>query len=251
MTVIDINIDAGESYGVWTMGDDAGTFPHATSVNLACGFHGGDPSSMFAAARLALEYGLAIGAHPGLPDLVGFGRRHLHVTPDQAYADVVYQVGALNAVLGVLRTPLHHVKLHGAFSTHTSEDPAVADGVLRAVRDIDPTLPIVVTPHSQLARAALDLGHPSIAEGFPERGYEADGLLVKRGTPGATITDVDEAARRAVRMAVDGVVEAVDGTPVHFRPRTLCIHGDNPHAARIAAAVRSALEAAGVELAAF
>jgi 5-oxoprolinase (ATP-hydrolysing) subunit A len=251
MTAIDINIDAGESYGAWTMGDDAGTFPHATSVNLACGFHGGDPSSMFAAARLALEYGLSIGAHPGLPDLVGFGRRHLHVTPDQAYADVVYQVGALNAVLGVLRTPLHHVKLHGAFSTHTAEDPLVADGVLRAIRDIDPTLPIVVTPHSQLARAALDLGHPSVAEGFPERGYEPDGLLVKRGTPGATITDVEEAARRAVSMAVDGVVEAVDGTPLHFRPRTLCIHGDNPHAARIAAAVRSALEAAGVELAAF
>jgi 5-oxoprolinase (ATP-hydrolysing) subunit A len=251
MTVIDINIDAGESYGAWSIGDDAGTFPHATSVNLACGFHGGDPSSMFAAARLALEYGLSIGAHPGLPDLVGFGRRHLHVTPDQAYADVVYQVGALNGVLGVLGAPLHHVKLHGAFSTHTSEDPAVADGVLRAVRDIDPTLPIVVTPHSQLARAAVDLGHPSIAEGFPERGYEANGLLVKRGTPGATITDVDEAARRAVRMAVDGVVDAVDGTPLRFRPRTLCIHGDNPHAASIAAAVRSALEAAGVELAAF
>jgi UPF0271 protein len=251
MTVIDINIDAGESYGAWSMGDDAGTFPHATSVNLACGFHGGDPSAMFAAARLALEHGLAIGAHPGLPDLVGFGRRHLHVTPEQAYADVVYQVGALNAVLGVLGGVMHHVKLHGAFSTHTSEDPAVADSVVKAVRDIDPTLPLVVTPHSQLARAAVDLAHPSIAEGFPERAYEADGLLVKRGKPGATITDVDEAARRAVRMAVDGVVDAIDGTPITFRPRTLCIHGDNPHAARIAAAVRAALEAAGVELAAF
>jgi UPF0271 protein len=251
MTVIDINIDAGESYGAWSMGDDAGTFPHATSVNLACGFHGGDPSSMFAAARLALEHGLAIGAHPGLPDLVGFGRRHLHVTPEQAYADVVYQVGALNAVLGVLGGVMHHVKLHGAFSTHTSEDPAVADSVVKAVRDIDPTLPLVVTPHSQLARAAVDLAHPSIAEGFPERAYEADGLLVKRGRPGATITDVDEAARRAVRMAVEGVVDAIDGTPITFRPRTLCIHGDNPHAARIAAAVRAALEAAGVELAAF
>ncbi len=251
MTVIDINIDAGESYGAWTMGDDAGTFPYATSVNLACGFHGGDPSSMFAAARLAIAHGLAIGAHPGLPDLVGFGRRHLHLTPDQAYADVVYQVGALNAVIGVLGAPIHHVKLHGAFSTHTAEDPPVADAVLRAVRDIDPTLPIVVHPHSQLARAAVDIGHPWISEGFPERGYEADGLLVKRGRPGAVITDVDEAARRAVRMALEGTVEAIDGTVVEFRPRTLCIHGDNPHAARIAAAVRGALEAAGVELAAF
>ena len=146
MTAIDINIDAGESYGAWTMGDDAGTFPYATSVNLACGFHGGDPASMFAAARLALEHGLAIGAHPGLPDLVGFGRRALQVTPEQAYGDVVYQVGALAGVLGVLGGTLHHVKLHGAFSTHVAEDPAVADGVLRAVHDIDPALPLVVTP---------------------------------------------------------------------------------------------------------
>ena len=233
------------------MGDDAGTFPYATSVNLACGFHGGDPASMFAAARLALEHGLAIGAHPGLPDLVGFGRRALQVTPEQAYGDVVYQVGALGGVLRVLGGNLHHVKLHGAFSTHVSEDPAVADAVLRAVHDIDPALPIVVMPGSQLARAADEIGHPSALEAFPERGYAPGGLLARRGTPGAVITDVDEAARRAVRMAVDGQVEAIDGSTVSLRPRTLCIHGDNPHAASIAAAVRSALEAAGVELAAF
>ena len=251
MTVIDINIDAGESYGAWSMGDDAGTFPFATSVNLACGFHGGDPASMFAAARLALEHGLAIGAHPGLPDLVGFGRRALHVTPEQAYGDVVYQVGALNGVLGVLGGTLHHVKLHGAFSTHVSEDPAVADGVLRAVHDIDPALPLVVMPGSQLERAAGEIGQPVALEAFPERGYAPSGLLARRGTPGAVVTDVDEAARRAVRMAVDGAVEAIDGSTVSLRARTLCIHGDNPHAAKIAAAVRAALEAAGVELAAF
>ena len=251
MGAIDINIDAGESFGAWRMGDDAGTFPYATSVNLACGFHAGDPSSIFAAARLALEHGLAIGAHPGLPDLVGFGRRALHVTPDEAYADVVYQVGALAGVLGALGAELHHVKLHGAFSTHVSEDPAVADAVLRALRDIDPALPLVVMPGSQLARAADELGQPSVAEGFPERGYAPDGLLARRGTPGAVITDAHEAARRAVRMAVDGQVEAVDGTIIAFRPRTLCIHGDNPRAAEIAAAVRAALEAAGVEPAAF
>ena len=214
MTAIDINIDAGESYGAWKMGDDAGTFPSATSVNLACGFHGGDPASMFAAARLALEHGLAIGAHPGLPDLVGFGRRALYVTPEQAYGDVVYQVGALNGVLGVLGATMHHVKLHGAFSTHVAEVPAVADGVLRAVHDIDPALPLVVTPYSQLARAADEIGHPSVHEAFPERGYAPDGQLAKRGTPGAVITDVDEAARRAVRMAVEGTVDAIDGTPI-------------------------------------
>jgi len=251
MTVIDMNIDAGESYGAWSMGDDAGTFPYATSVNLACGFHGGDPASMFAAARLAMEYGLAIGAHPGLPDLVGFGRRRLDVTPDQAYNDVVYQIGALQGILGVLGGTLHHVKLHGAFSTHVAVDPAVADGVLRAVHDVDPALPLICTAGSQLERSAAAIGHPSVAEAFPERGYAPDGQLAKRGTPGAVITDVDEAARRAVRMAVEGKVDAIDGTPVSFDARTLCIHGDNPHAGRIAAAVRGALEAAGVELAAF
>jgi UPF0271 protein len=154
-------------------------------------------------------------------------------------------------VLGVLGGTLHHVKLHGAFSTHVAEDPAVADGVLRAVHDIDPALPLIVTAASQLERSAAAIGHPSVAEAFPERGYAPSGQLARRGTPGAVITDVDEAARRAVRMAVEGKVDAIDGTPVSFEARTLCIHGDNPHAARIAAAVRGALEAAGVELAAF
>ena len=139
---------------------------------------------MFAAARLALEHGLAIGAHPGLPDLVGFGRRALQVTPEQAYGDVVYQVGALGGVLRVLGGNLHHVKLHGAFSTHVSEDPAVADAVLRAVHDFHPALPIVVMPGSQLARAADEIGHPSALEAFPERGYAPGGLLARRGTPG-------------------------------------------------------------------
>jgi len=134
---------------------------------------------------------------------------------------------------------------------HVSEDPAVADAVLHAVHDFDPALPIVVMPGSQLARAADEIGHPSALEAFPERGYAPGGLLARRGTPGAVITDVDEAARRAVRMAVEGKVDAIDGSTVSLRPRTLCVHGDNPHAAKIAAAVRAALEAAGVELAAF
>ena len=159
-------------------------------------------------------------------------------------------MGALAGVLGVLGARVHHVKLHGAFSTHASEDPAVADGVLRAVRDIDPALPIVVLPGSQLARAADAIGQPSVPRASPSAATGRRACS-SAGTPGAVITDVDEAARRAVRMAVEGTVDAVDGTTVALRPRTLCIHGDNPHAARIAAAVRAALEAAGVELAAF
>jgi UPF0271 protein len=249
--MIDLNVDAGESFGPWPMGDDAGVFPHVTSANLACGFHAGDPSSMLAAARLAVDHGLAIGAHPGLPDLVGFGRRGMRVTPDQAYADVLYQIGAMDGVLRSLGTQVHHVKLHGAFSTETSEDPPVAEAIVRAVREYRAGLPLIVIPGSQLARAAAAFADLGVEEGFPERGYGANGRLAPRGTPGATIHDPEVAAARAVRMAAGEPFEAVDGTPVTIRPRTLCIHGDNPHAAAIAAAVRAALVGAGLEIAAF
>ncbi len=249
--MIDLNVDAGESLGPWPMGDDAGVFPHVTSVNLACGFHAGDPATMLAAARLALASGLAIGAHPGLPDLVGFGRRAMRVSPDQAHADVLYQIGALAGILRPLGASLHHVKLHGAFSTDTSEDPAVASAIVQACREYDPTLPLVVIPGSQLARAAATAEHPAVAEGFPERGYAANGRLAPRGTDGAVIHDPAVAAERAVLMATGAPFAAVDGTPVAIRPRTLCIHGDNPAAAAIAAAIRGALQRAGVEVTTF
>jgi 5-oxoprolinase (ATP-hydrolysing) subunit A len=249
--VIDLNVDAGESFGPWPMGDDAGVFPHVTSVNLACGFHAGDPSVMLAAARLALQHGLAIGAHPGLPDLVGFGRRAMRVTADQAYADVLYQIGALAGILAPLGGTIHHVKLHGAFNTDTAEDPAVADAVIRACIDYQPDLPLVVIPNSELARAAANSPIRAIEEGFPERGYGANGRLAPRGTAGATIHDPATAAERAVLMASGETFAAVDGTPVTIRPRTLCIHGDNPNAAAIAAAVREALERSGTTIATF
>ena len=228
MTVIDINIDAGESYGAWRMGDDAGTFPSATSVNLACGFHGGDPAAMFAAARLAMEHGLAIGAHPGLPDLVGFGRRALDGHADQAYNDVVYQIGALSGVLARARGDAPPRQA----ARRVLDPRRGGSGGRRRCRArgarLDPALPLIVTAASQLEHSAAAIGHPSVAEAFPERGYAPSGQLARRGTPGAVITDVDEAARRAVRMATEGKVEAIDGTLITFEPRTLCIHGENP-----------------------
>ena len=252
MSAIDINIDAGESYGAWSMGDDAGTFPYATSVNLACGFHGGDPASMFAAARLALEHGLAIGAHPGLPDLVGFGRRAMTMTPDQVYADTLYQIGAMYAFVKAAKAQLHHMKPHGALNTAVAEaGDANAEAIVQATRDFDPDLPIIAIAGSRLHQAAERLGQPVVAEGFPDRGYAPDGSLAKRGTEGAIIHDAQRAAQRAVRMAKEGTVEALDGTIVELAPGTLCIHGDNPGSVATAKAIRAALEREGLAIAAF
>ncbi len=250
MRTIDLNVDAGESYGEWRLGDDEAMFAVVTSLNLACGFHAGDPGTMRRTVALAAEAGVAIGAHPGLPDRVGFGRRAMALTPAQAHDDVLYQLGAADAIVRAAGRSLAHAKMHGALSTHVAETPAVADAIVAAVRAFDPALPLVAGPAQELAAAARRAGHPLIAEAFPERGYAPDGRLAPRGTPGAVINDPDLAAARAVRMVVEGTVEAVDGTLVEVDARTLCIHGDNPSALAIATAVRAALEAAGVRVAA-
>ncbi len=237
---IDLNVDAGESFGAWSMGDDAAMFGLVTTVNVAAGFHAGDPGTIRRTVELAAERGVAVGAHPGLADRVGFGRRALALTPQEAHDDVLYQVGAVAAFCRAAGVPLVHAKMHGALSTHVAErSPAVADAIVAAVRAFDEALPLVVLPASELAAAAARAGHPIVREGFPERGYARDGRLLDRKLKGAIIHDPDVAAARGVSMARSGAYE------------TLCIHGDNPHAARIAAAVHAALEAAGVELAAF
>ena len=253
MTVIDINIDAGESYGAWTMGDDAGTFPYATSVNLACGFHGGDPASMFAAARLALEHGLAIGAHPGLPDLVGFGRRALH--------------GHARAGLRRRRLPGGCAQRRARRARRDAASRQAARRVLDARAPRIPPSPTACcapcttsiprcrwssTPGSQLARAADAIGHPQRARGLPRArlraGRPARAARHARAPSSPTWTR-PPAARCAWRSRARSRRSTARRSSL--RPRTLCVHGDNPHAARIAAAVRAALEAAGVELAAF
>ena len=249
---VDLNVDAGESFGAWSIGDDAALFRTVTSANLACGFHAGDPATIADAVELALSEGVAIGAHPGLPDRVGFGRRALALTPREAYADVLYQIGAIAGFLRATGSPLHHAKMHGALSTDVAEaDAAVADAIVRAVRAFDASLPLVVIPGSRLAAAAGRLGQPAVAEGFPDRGYAPDGSLARRGSEGALVHDPEVAAARAVRMLTAGTVEAIDGTLIPLAPATLCIHGDGPNAAAIARAVRTAVEAAGIAVAAF
>ncbi len=245
---IDLNADAGESFGNWKLGRDEELFPLISSVNVACGFHAGDPLTIRHTLKLAQQTGVAVGAHPGFPDLVGFGRREMAATPDEVYADVLYQVGALSAFLKVAQAPLHHIKAHGALYNRATKDPETARAIAQAARDFDPAIPLVVLPNTPLEVEAQKLGLRTIAEAFPERGYSRAVRLAPRGTAGAWIHSPAEAARRAVQMVVRGEVEAVDGGMVPVRTQTLCIHGDNPSAVEIARAIREALRAEGITI---
>ena len=252
MTEIDLNVDAGESFGAWRMGDDAALFAEASSANLACGFHAGDPGTIRKSLQAAIEAGVAIGAHPGLPDLVGFGRRPIVHSPQETRDDTLYQVGAMYAFVRAAGATLHHVKPHGALNTSVAEaSNEHAEAIVDAVREFDPRLPVIAIAGSRLQRAAERLGHPVIAEAFPDRGYAPDGSLARRGTPGAIVHDAEEAAARAVRMALHGIVEALDGSVVELQAGTLCIHGDNPGSVATARAIRSALEREGITIRAF
>lgn len=248
---IDLNADAGESFGPWKLGHDAELFSLMTSVNLACGFHAGDPLAMRQAVRLARQKGISVGAHPGYPDKVGFGRRDLEATPDEVYADTLYQIGALTAFLRVEGLPLHHVKAHGALYNRAARDAQTARAIAQAVQDYDPDVPLVVLSGSALETEARALGLRGVLEAFPERGYTPEGRLAPRGTPGAVIHDPTEAARRALGMVLEGRVRAVDGREVALRVETLCIHGDNPRAPEIAQRIRAMLEAEGITFKAF
>ncbi len=248
---IDLNADAGESYGVWSLGQDQALLALVTSVNLACGFHAGDPLTIQRAVRTAKEKGVAVGAHPGFPDRLGFGRRQLDASPEEIYADVLYQIGALSAFVRAEELTLHHVKPHGALYIQATRLKETARAIASAVKDFDPTLPLVVLPNTVFEHEAQSAGLRTIAEAFPERGYTREGLLASRGTEGAVIHDPRLAAQRALQMVTKGLVESVDGSLVAVRADTLCIHGDNPAALAIAGAVREGLEASGIEIRAF
>ncbi|MDZ7802220.1 MAG: 5-oxoprolinase subunit PxpA [Trueperaceae bacterium] len=248
---VDLNADAGESFGAWPMGADTRLFPALSSVNVACGFHAGDPATMLRTVRLAREHGVAIGAHPGYPDLVGFGRRDMAVDPEQVHADVLYQLGALSGILRAEGLALHHVKPHGALHHRVTQDEAAADAVARAIRDVSADVPFVVLGGpggTVMQQAAQAHGLRTIREAFPDRAYLASGTLAPRTMPGALVHDPDEVAARAVAMVTRGEVPAVDGGSTRVEAETLCIHGDGPRAPDIAAAVREALEGAGVEV---
>lgn len=254
MQYIDLNADAGESFGAWRLGNDAELLPQLSSVNLACGFHAGDPLTMQKSVALALKHNVAVGAHPGFRDLAGFGRRDLAASADEVYADVLYQVGALGAFLRPLGGTLHHVKPHGALYLKMLTHEPTAEAVVRAVRDFGPELPLVglAGPGGErFVKIAEQLGMRVVLEAFPDRGYTEGGGLVPRSAPGALVADPDEVAARALRMARDGEVETLSGKRLQLHAQTLCLHGDAPHAPAAARAVRRALGAAGITVRAF
>lgn len=248
---IDINADAGESFGHWTMGRDEELYPLVSSVNLACGFHAGDPLTMSRSVQLAKQHRVAVGAHPGHADLVGFGRRELRLRPEQAYADTLYQLGALDAFVRSEGLTLHHVKPHGALYMQMLDDEELTRAVAAAVRSFRTSLPLVVLAGSGMQRVADDEGARVIREAFPDRGYLSDGLLAPRSVAGSLIGDPRLAGERALLMARGEPVETLDGGHVVLEPQTLCIHGDNPESVEIAQAVRESLETAGISVRAF
>jgi len=246
---IDLNGDVGESFGRYTLGGDEALMPVLTSASIACGFHAGDPGTMRATVELARSHGVAIGAHPGFPDLVGFGRRALAATPREVEDLVLYQVGALAAVAGAQGAHLCHVKPHGALYNQAARDLSLAEAVARAVAAFDPSLVLVGLSGSRLLEAGRRAGLRVAAEAFADRAYRADGTLLPRDRPGAVLTDAEAVARRALAMVRDRAVTAEDGARVELAIDTLCLHGDTPQAALLARRVRATLEAAGVELA--
>jgi 5-oxoprolinase (ATP-hydrolysing) subunit A len=248
---IDLNADAGESFGVWSMGDDSALFEQITSVNIACGFHAGDPSVMRETVRRAADAGLRIGAHPGYPDLQGFGRRSMGLTPREVEDLVLFQVAALAGVARAEGVRVAHVKAHGALYNQAARDPALASAIARAVRLLDAGLVFVGLAGSAMLDAARAVGLQVEAEAFADRAYLPDGSLAPRSLDGSVIHDPAVVAARAVRIVRDGRVTCLDErSDIAVHADTLCIHGDTPGASALAARIREALEAAGVRVAA-
>ncbi|QHA02664.1 5-oxoprolinase subunit PxpA [Streptomyces broussonetiae] len=249
--MIDLNADLGEGFGRWTLTDDDALLSLVTSANVACGFHAGDPVVMRRVCDLAAERGVRIGAQVSYRDLAGFGRRTMDVPGDELAAETAYQIGALRVFAQAAGAEVAYVKPHGALYNRTVHDAEQAAAVVAGVRLAGGALPVLGLPGSRLLAAAEEAGLTAVPEAFADRAYTPAGTLAPRREPGAVVADGDAVVRRALAFALDGVVEAVDGTTVAVAARSLCVHGDTPGAARIAARVREALQAAGVEVRAF
>jgi UPF0271 protein len=244
---IDLNADVGESFGTWQKGADRDLIPLVTSVNIACGGHAGDPVTIIRTARIAVESGAAIGAHPGYPDLVGFGRRDLALTAEELRATVVTQVGSVIAGARIAAGAVTHVKPHGALYNRSAADGETARIIAEAVRDLDPSLGLVGLAGSVSVVAGRAVGLRCVEEAFADRRYEPDGSLRSRRLDGALL-DPAAAAEQAIGIVCRRRVVASNGATIAVRADTLCVHGDSPDAVAVASAVRSALEAAGVDV---
>lgn len=245
---IDLNADVGESLGAYAIGDDAALMRSVTSVSIAAGFHAGDPTVLRRTVRLARDAGVAVGAHPGFPDLAGFGRRNMTIPAPELEDLVLYQIAAVAGVAASEGVALHHVKAHGALYNMAVHDRATADAIARAARAFSPSLRMCAPPGSVMERAALDAGLRVAREGFADRAYQPDGSLVPRHVPGAMIVGVEDVVTRAIGMATERRVVCIDGSVLPLEIDTICVHGDTPGAPSLAAWLRAGLGSAGIDV---
>ncbi|MED4970048.1 5-oxoprolinase subunit PxpA [Parageobacillus toebii] len=245
---VDLNCDFGESFGIYRLGEEKEILQYVTSVNVACGFHAGDPIVMRKTVQMALEQKVAIGAHPGFPDLLGFGRRNIAVTPEEVYAYVVYQIGALAAFVKAEGGKMSHVKPHGALYNMAAKDAALAEAIAKAVYDVDPTLILYGLAGSELIRAGKKIGLRTASEVFADRTYQQDGSLTPRSDPRALIVDEQEAVQQVLTMVKEKRVRSLQGIDVPIEAETICIHGDGKKAVLFAKRLYEALQKEGVDV---
>jgi UPF0271 protein len=245
---IDLNCDMGESYGAWKMGDDAGVMPLISSANIACGFHGGDPATIRKTVRLAVDNGVAIGAHPSLPDLMGFGRRTMKISPQDMYDLVVYQAGAVEAFARAAGAKLHHIKCHGQLYNMAATDEALSEAMGRAAKDLG--VMVYTLSNSVMMRVVKDKGVRALGEVFGDRGYADDGTLSPRDKPGGMIEDAEQSVKQVLGMVEGGYVTSLSGKRVPVAADTLCLHGDQPGAVAFAKRIRAAFSERQIRVAA-
>ncbi|PPA69892.1 5-oxoprolinase subunit PxpA [Jeotgalibacillus proteolyticus] len=248
MLRVDLNCDMGESFGAYKMGNDSAILDYVTSANIACGFHAGDPSTMKKTVNLALEKGVGIGAHPGFDDVVGFGRRNIAISPEEAYDLVVYQIGALYGFVKASGAKMQHVKPHGALYNMAARDPLLSEAIAKAVWDVDPELVLFGLSGGELVKAGEKRGLKTASEVFSDRTYQVTGELTSRKEANALIEDDSQAVSQVVRMIKEKQVQAVTGKDISIQADTVCIHGDGAHALSFAEKINETLRAEGVEL---
>lgn len=241
MYTIDLNCDLGESFGIYHLGDDAHVIPHITSANIACGFHASDPVVMKQTLELALQHQVRIGAHPGFPDLVGFGRREMQLKPEEIKALVQYQIGALMAFCMANKVCMQHVKPHGALYNMACKDEKIARAICEGIYEVDPKLFLLAQSHSKMISEAQKIGLKTVNEVFADRAYEEDGTLVSRSKEGAMITDINQAISQVISMVKEGKVKTIHGTWIDIKADSVCVHGDGAQALAFVTKLNEAL----------
>ncbi len=251
MKFLDLNCDMGESYGTYKLGFDEEAMPLVTSINVACGFHASDPMHMVKTVQLAKKYGVAVGAHPSYPDLVGFGRRNMDLSPAEVKATVLYQLGALGGICQAYGVKMQHVKAHGALYNTAGKNIKIALAIAEAIKEYSPDLYMLCLANSEMVKAAQQTGCPYVQEAFADRAYMPDGSLAPRTVEGSVLHDIEMISDRVVRMALEQQVTAVDGSTLTLNAPTVCVHGDTPGAVEMIKAIHRKAQQAGIQFKAF